>query len=237
MLDLLPQLLSLLLFTPLAMLWGGCCCGEECVPPPYKLTLCDDPGTIIYTNDSRLDGYLGKIAQIDGDCYHIGCGTGTPAAINLEAIFENCSDCTTPGTFGGCPDCANTTSASEWTVSFVGGLTDGCSICDEVTGEFTLTSLGGSSCLFDYTGSNTCNGGCGVQRVSVALAISKNGSNCEYALFIGLTDTGLCLTRAVYQFTTDKPIPLVMVVPFVSEVITVCGGTMASVSVTLTRTA
>lgn len=156
LLDLLPQLLSLLLFTPLAMLWGGCCCEGDCVPPPYKLTKCGDPSTVKYTNDD-LSVYMGKIIIISGssNCWTVSCGSGgTPESVTVESVWDTCGDCAVPT---GCETCCSASlSGTELTIDFgAGGWTnDACDYCDQLVGEYTLSHVSG--CTWQYVENNVC---------------------------------------------------------------------------------
>lgn len=95
MLDLLPQLLFLLFCTPLAMLWGGCCC-EGCLC--YKLTNCADPEDFFYS-DTDLSSYLGKVVRIDGDtdtCWLVTCESSecdTVQSVAVTASYNTCNEC------------------------------------------------------------------------------------------------------------------------------------------------
>src|SRR5690348_17281548 len=109
--DLLPQLLAFLCFCAPALLWGGCCCDGDCVPPPYKLTNCDNPSDIIYTNDIE-DAVIGNVLLLDDDtCRIVSCGSGLTETVVIVGVFASCEACEV---IEDCTDCCSV-SPTEWT--------------------------------------------------------------------------------------------------------------------------
>ena len=84
---------------------------EECNPNPnYKLTNCDDPGTIVYTS-TDLSEFVGQVIQREPDCpgcwivEEVNGPIPSDAPVTVDLAYDDCEACKT--TYYKLEDCTN----------------------------------------------------------------------------------------------------------------------------------